>query len=402
MRDSKNPVPERSGSAKEVFLAFLRLGCTSFGGPVAHLGYFRNEFVARRQWCTVETFAEIVALCQAMPGPASSQVAFTLGLLRARWRGGLAAWAGFTLPSALLMMAFELSHHAIRGKSGTSVVHGLQLVAVAVVAQAVLAMQRTLAPDWPHLAVALAAGVIAFFAPASFGTLAAIGCGVVCGWFLFRAQLAGPALPLEIGISRRAGWGATIAFLLLLAGLPVAARLSRLQVLAVFSAFFSSGALVFGGGHVVLPLLDQAVVARGWVDQPTFLAGYGAAQAVPGPLFTFAAFLGAAIRPSPSLVLMSALALIAIFLPGLLLVVAVLPFWSALRQRRQVQASLRGVNAGVVGILAAALIRPVSIAAIHSRLDFLVALSGIVLLTVLKLPPWVVAATIVLATYFLG
>ena len=382
--------PAVRGSASEVLMAFLRLGCISFGGPIAHLGYFRGEFVERRKWCEEETFAEIVAVAQSLPGPASSQVAFALGWLRANWAGGLAAWAGFTAPSALIMLAFALGHQFLTGKLGLGVQHGLQLVAVAVVAQAILAMRRSLAPDWRRMALALIAAGIAFFMPTRFATLLAIGSGALLGWVFLRSRRALAARPLPIAISKRQGALAATFFLVLLLLLPSVARVSGARPLAVFSAFYRTGALVFGGGHVVLPLLENTVVARGWVDQQTFLSGYGAAQAIPGPLFTFAAYLGAVIRPNSNPPLTGVIALVAIFLPGLLLVVAVLPFWNSMRERRQVQASLRGVNAAVVGVLISAFIRPVWTSAVHSRFDFLVALCAFGLLTFWKLPPWMV------------
>jgi chromate transporter len=384
------PADAAAGTAGEVLIAFLRLGCTSFGGPIAHLGYFRSEFVERRKWCAEETFVELLALAQSMPGPASSQVAFALGLLRGRWAGGLAAWVGFTTPSALLMLAFAFGHRFLTGKSGAGVVHGLQLVAVAVVAQAILAMQKSLAPDRLRMALALMATTIALFAPASFSTLLAIGVGALFGWLLLRSAPI-IALPrVRFGVSRLQGTIAGATFLIFLLLLPLLTQVTGSRILQVFNAFYRTGALVFGGGHVVLPLLENAVVARGWTDQESFLSGYGAVQAIPGPLFTFAAYLGAVIRPNPSPLLVGMLALIAIFLPGLLIVVAVLPFWSVLREKREIQASLRGVNASVVGVLLAAFFQPVWTSAVHSRFDFLLTLSAFLLLTLFNLPPWMI------------
>jgi len=409
MSDSPTPPPAAAGSAREVLSAFLRLGCTSFGGPIAHLGYFHAEFVERRRWCTEESYAEIVALSQSLPGPASSQVGFALGLLRAGWMGGLAAWIGFTTPSALLMLAFALGYARLTGKFGLGAVHGLQVVAVAVVAQAILAMQKKLAPDASRLALAVVAAAIVYF---SGQTLLAIAIGALLGWLLPQKSpnealhTTGKHFAPEIapefaaGLSRRVGLAAGALFCALLFLLPIAASLSAThsagQPIAVANAFFRSGALVFGGGHVVLPLLERAVVARGWVNQATFLSGYGAAQAVPGPLFTFAAYLGAEIRPTPSPLALSALALAAIFLPGLLLIAALLPFWSGLRQRLWMQRCLAGVNATVVGILVVAFIRPVWSGAIHSPFDLVVALASLVLLVRYKLPPWLVVVSAVL------
>jgi len=407
---SHEPAPPSAaaGSAREVLTAFLRLGCISFGGPTAHLGYFHAEFVERRRWLSEQSYAEIVALAQSLPGPASSQTGFALGLLRAGWPGGLAAWFGFTLPSALLMLAFALGHSRITGKLGQGAVHGLQLVAVAVVAQAILAMRKRLAPDALRIALALLAAAMVYF---SGQTVLAIVTGALLGWLLLRklqpAQLhpdAAGLTPAIAGLSRRAGVFAGALFCALLLLLPISASLSEKlpsaraagQPLAVANAFFRSGALVFGGGHVVLPLLERAVVARGWVDQAAFLSGYGAAQAIPGPLFTFAAYLGAVIRPTPSPVAFGALALVAIFLPGLLLIATLLPFWSGLRQRSWMQSCLAGVNAAVVGILLAAFIRPVCSSAVHSPFDLVVALAALVLLVRYKLPPWQIVVSVAL------
>ncbi len=410
----KPPIAVRNGSAREVLLAFLRLGCHSFGGPIAHLGYFHTEFVERRQWCGEDAFAELVALAQSMPGPASSQVGFALGLLRAGWSGGLAAWVGFTMPSALLMLAFALGHRFLSGRAGAGAVHGLQLVAVAVVAQAILTMRRSLAPDVPRMAVALIAAVIAFLASPGSSTVLAIAAGACIGLRLPRRQNPPQPQQLNFGFPKLAGVLAAAALFGLLLLLPIAASLAAghggassgllaqssssqgflSQCLAVFSAFYRTGALVFGGGHVVLPLLENAVVARGWVNQSSFLSGYGAAQALPGPLFTFAAYLGAVIEPALHPVALSALSLVAIFLPGLLAIVAVLPFWNMLRQRPRVQAVLRGVNAAVVGVLVCAFIRPVCSSAIHSAYDLAVALVALALLVRWKTPPWIVVVAV--------
>jgi chromate transporter len=400
--------PESSrGTALEVFCAFLRLGLLSFGGPIAHLGYFQSEFVERRRWCSRETFAEIIAIAQSLPGPASSQVGFSLGLLRAGWLGGLAAWTAFTMPSALVMLAFAFGHRFLTGRLGLGVVHGLQLVAVAVVAQAILSMRKSLAPDAPRLALALVAALIVFF---SYGTLAAIVVGAAFGLILPRPAQPAPMHPLGFRLPKSAALISAALFFLLLVALPVATSLTRSQPIAVFNAFYRTGALVFGGGHVVLPLLESAVVAPGWVDQQTFLSGYGAAQALPGPLFTFAAFLGASIHGaggpySPSFgecgiaaspLAHGLLALIAIFLPGLLAVVAVLPFWSELRQLPSVQGVLRGVNAAVVGVLIAAFVRPVCSSALHSSVDVAIALAALVALLRWKLSPWIVVLSVAL------
>ncbi|HWZ50670.1 MAG TPA: chromate efflux transporter [Granulicella sp.] len=399
----------KSGTALEVLLAFLRLGGLSFGGPIAHLGYFHAEFVTRRRWCTADTYAEILALAQSLPGPASSQTAFALGLLRARWLGALAAWIGFTLPSALLLIAFALGQgtHTIN----PAVLHGLQLVAVAIVAQAILSMQRTLAPDLRRIAFAIAAAILASFAPASAGTILPIALGALAGTLLLSRSPATPSqTELHLPITRAQGLTAAGLFLALLLLLPPLARSTRSHPLAVFDAFYRTGALVFGGGHVVLPLLEHAVVAPGWISQSSFLAGYGAAQAIPGPLFTFAAFLGADIgtRLGPTAgsilgavahpFLYAALSLIAIFLPGMLLLIAALPFWATLHTQPRLQAALHGINASVLGVLCAAWVRPVCSTAVHTYIDVLIAAAAFLALTRLKAPPWaVVLLTVALA-----
>jgi chromate transporter len=396
--DFTQPMPTaphpKPGTPLEVLLAFLRLGCLSFGGPIAHLGYFHTEFVARRRWCSAQTYAEVVALAQSLPGPASSQVAFALGLLRARWLGALAAWTGFTLPSAILLVTFALSQAHLSTTLSPSILHGLQLVAVAIVAQAVLSMQRSLAPDPSRLALAIAAALIATFAPPSTSTILPIALGALIGIVLLSrsAQRRPAPLALALPITRTQGLAAAMAFLFLL--LP----LSHSHSLAIFHAFYRTGALVFGGGHVVLPLLEQAVVTPGWIPQSTFLAGYGATQAIPGPLFTFAAFLGAhmgteAGGPGHPFAY-AALALAAIFLPGMLLLAAALPFWVSLRTRPRLQAALRGINASVVGVLFAAWLRPVCSTAIHSSADVLIAAAAFLALVRFQAPPW----AIVLAT----
>ena len=388
----------KSATPLEVLLAFLRLGCLSFGGPIAHLGYFHTEFVARRRWCSAQTYAEIVALAQSLPGPASSQVAFTLGLLRARWLGALAAWTGFTLPSAILLVAFALTltQSHIAAAISPALLHGLQLVAVPIVAQAVLSMQRSLAPDLSRLTLAIASALIATFASPSMSTILPIALGALLGIVLLHRSAPAPApLDLPIPVTRTQGLAAATAFLLLL--LP----LSGSRPLAVFHAFYRTGALVFGGGHVVLPLLQHAVVDPGWIPQSTFLAGYGATQTIPGPLFTFAAFLGTSIGASIGTThsyAYASLALAAIFLPGMLLLVAALPFWATLRTRPRLQAALRGINASVVGVLFAAWLRPVCTSAIHSPADILIAAAAFLALVRFQAPPWaIVLATVALA-----
>jgi len=386
MQATAEPVPQAPGSALEVLAVFLRLGVSSFGGPIAHLGYFRDEFVLRRRWMDERAYAELVGLCQFLPGPASSQVGFSIGLARAGWAGALAAWVGFTLPSACLLTLFALGAHALTGSVGAGLVYGLKLVAVAIVAQAVWGMARTLCPDRTRAGIALAAALIMLFsATAAAAQIAVIVLGAAAGALLCRATSEAPGTPLHVHVPRAAGLAALGLFLLLLFGLPLLAR-SNAGV-AVFEAFYRAGALVFGGGHVVLPLLREALVPPGWVGEDAFLAGYGAAQAMPGPLFTFAAYLGALAQPGPQGVGGAALGLVGIFLPGLLILVAALPFWQSLRQRPSAQAMVRGVNAAVVGLLAAALYHPVWTGAVGTSADFAVALAGFMLLTVWRAPP---------------
>ena len=377
-----------TGSAAEVFWAFLRLGLTSFGGPVAHLGYFRDEFVVRRRWLDDVAFGELAALCQFLPGPASSQLGFAIGLKRAGgFAGGLAAWLGFTLPSAGLLVGLAAGAGAVAGTPlAVAVVHGLKLVAVVVVAQAVLGMSRTLTPDGRRAAIALLSAAIVALAAGAAAPVAAIAIGALLGLWLCREGAEPLALHAAIPVSRRAAGLALAAFALLLAIALV--PLASWAPIDFFAAFYRSGALVFGGGHVVLPLLKTAVVPQ-WISSADFLAGYGLAQAMPGPLFTFAAWLGFLAHPGGGLP-GATVALVGIFLPGLLLVYGVLPFWDGLRHRVAVQAAMRGANAAVVGILAAALYNPVWTGAVTDARDFTLALAGFLALTVWRFPPWLV------------
>ncbi len=395
---------ERQGTAREVLGAFTRLGLTSFGGPIAHLGYFRDELVTRRRWITDEGYAELVALAQFLPGPASSQVGFALGMHRAGLLGGLAAFAAFTLPSAALLVLAALAAPQLAAVVGAplaaGLIDGLMIVAVAVVLHAVIGMARTLTPDLRRAAIALGAGLLVLFVGTGWATLLAIAAGAGLGLLLCRGGGVPAAGSVSIPISRRAGAVclAIVAGLLLV--LPVLAAVVPSTALTVADGFFRAGALVFGGGHVVLPLLEAAVVEPGLVTAEQFLAGYGAAQAVPGPLFTIAAFLGASIAPGAEGLLLAGVALAAIFLPGLLLMVGVLPFWGALQGRPMVAALVRGANAAVVGVLAAALITPVATSALldprltaTAGVDVLaVALAAIcaVLLIVVRAPAWAV------------
>ena len=372
---------------REVFGVFLRLGLSSFGGPVAHLGYFRDELVTRRRWLSEAAYADLVALCQFLPGPASSQVGFALGLMRAGWRGAVAAFLGFTLPSAIALYLFALGAAHLEGAVAAGALHGLKLVAVAVVAQAVWGMGRALCPDPPRIAIALAAVGWLALVPGSAGMIGAIALGALAGLMLGKGAPV-PGGPLAIDVPRRVGLGALALFGALLVLLPLLAGMG--QGLAVFGAFYRAGALVFGGGHVVLPLLEAEVVAPGWVSADQFLAGYGATQAVPGPLFTFAAYLGAVLGPEPHGLGGAVLALVAVFLPGFLILVGVLPFWTAFRTRPAAQALMRGANAAVVGVLGAALYAPVFTSSVTGLADFALALLCLSLLMVWRVPAWAV------------
>jgi chromate transporter len=377
------------GTPGEVFAVFLKLGLTSFGGPIAHLGYYREELVARRKWLDETDYADLVALCQFLPGPASSQVGFSLGIFRGNGLlGGLAAWFAFTMPSALILFAFAMSAAAFTGPVAEGLLHGLKLVAVAVVAQAIWAMARTLTPDRTRAGIALAAIPIVVFFAGSFGQIAAIVLGACAGLWLCRGDVAPVSGHLNFPVSRRAGIMALVLCAALLLVPPILVSATGSQTLALLDAFYRSGALVFGGGHVVLPLLQAEVVTPGWVSNEAFLAGYGVAQAVPGPLFAFAAYLGAVMGPPPNGPAGAALALVALQLPGMLLVYGMLPFWDAMRTRPAAQAAMRGTNAAVVGILAAALYSPVWTSAVLSPRDFALALAGFLLLTIWKLPSW--------------
>lgn len=386
----------------EVFLLFLRLGLTSFGGPVAHLGYFRGEFVERRKWLDEHAYSDIVALSQFLPGPASSKVGMTIGLMRAGWGGMLAAWLAFTLPSAALLILFGVGLARYSGIADSGVVHGLKIVAVAIVAQAVWGMAKSLCPDRPRAMLAVAATLLTLVLPTALSQIGAIvACGLVGAAFL---RIPPRPLPssMRLDVSRRAGVVALVLFFGLLVGLPLLAPLSGQAWLTQFAGFYRSGALVFGGGHVVLPLLQSTTVGSGMVSNADFLAGYGAAQAVPGPLFTFAAFLGAASNGPLSGWSGGLAMLVAIFLPAALLVIAALPFWTLLRTRPGVQNAVAGINAGVVGILLSALYNPVWTSAIGSPLDFGLALLCFALLVVMRWPPLAVVVIAAAGGWLLG
>ena len=388
---TKEIVAERArGRASEVFVVALRLGLTSFGGPIAHLGYFHDEYVVRRRWLDERTYADLVALCQFLPGPASSQVGMAVGFLRAGYGGALAAWAGFTLPSALALVLFAHGVDVLRGLLGSGWLHGLKVAAVAVVALAVLGMIRSLAPDRARATLAVAAAIIVLTLPSAWGQIGAIVFGGLVGLTLRQGGAAESEAILPLAVSRRAGGALLILFFMLLAGLPLLAASTSSHAWHLFDAFYRAGSLVFGGGHVVLPLLQASVVPPGWVSNDVFLAGYGAAQAMPGPLFTFAAYLGAAMGPSPNGWSGATLCLVAVFLPSFLLVIGTLPFWDQLRRLPAAQALMRGVNAAVVGLLLGALYDPVWTAGISGPRDFALAILAFLLLFAWRAPPWLV------------
>jgi chromate transporter len=388
----KTPAALRRGSAPEVLGIFLKLGLSCFGGPIAHIGYFRDEFVLRRKWIDEHAFADLVGLCQFLPGPASSQVGFSIGLMRAGYLGALAAWTGFTLPSAAALVLFAYGAEALNGPVGSGLLHGLKLTAVAIVAQAVWGMARNLCPDRERASIAVVAALIILLSTSSIAQIAAIVLGALAGLWLCRGDATASSGHVEVPVSRTAGLLALAIFLLLLVGLPVLRGLTGSTGVALFDAFYRSGALVFGGGHVVLPLLREAFVAPGWLTDDAFLAGYGAAQAVPGPLFTFAAYLGTVVAPQPHGLVGAILGLAGIFLPGMLVLLGALPFWDAFRNRAGARAMMRGVNAAVVGVLGAALYNPVWTTTVHSPRDFGIALVGFVLLVAWRVPPLVVVA----------
>ena len=381
-------------SATSVFLVFLKLGCISFGGPIAHLGYFRQEFVERRKWIDEASYADLVALCNFLPGPASSQLGIALGIYRAGLPGGFAAWLGFTMPSALALVAFAYGFAAVAPTGDAGWLHGLKVMAVAVIAQAVWGMGKNLCPDRFRATLATAATLIVFAWPTAAGQLIAIAMGALIGWRYLPPLTLQPPPDLKSPIGRGAAMTAWMLFFGLLVLLPALASSTQNHMLALIDSFYRVGSLVFGGGHVVLPLIRNEIVPPGWVSDSVFLAGYGAAQAVPGPLFTFAAYLGAVMSPEPAGFWGGMLCLAAIFLPAFLLVVGALPFWEALRHKSSVQSALRGVNATVVGVLLAALYDPVWTGSIRSTRDMALALVAFGLLMVWKMSPlYVVALT---------
>ena len=399
-RDLTSGVEDRPSLA-EVFGASLRLGLTSFGGPVAHIAYFRREYVERRRWLDEARFADLLALSQALPGPASSQLGIAIGTLRAGRLGGIVGWLGFTLPSAIILVAFALLTESA-DLTDAGWVRGLKLAAVAVVAQAVLVMWRTLAPDVPRSIVVVTAAIVALAVASPAAQVAIIAVGALVG-FVLLPDVVRPRRPPAERDSRGPRWAMAclVVFAVLLVGLPLLREAVANQAIALFGAFYRAGSLVFGGGHVVLPLLNETVVVNGWVSEDRFLAGYGAAQAVPGPLFTFAGFLGASMTLPPTGIAGATIALVAIFLPSFLLVWGLLPFWDVLRGRSDVRRALTGVNAAVVGLLLAALITPVWTSAVSGPLDALIAAGAALLLVGLRFPPWAVVLITAVATEIL-
>ena len=390
MTDENGTKVGEQRTAATVFLAFLRLGLTSFGGPVAHLGYFHDEFVVRRKWLDERAYADLVALCQFLPGPASSQVGIGVGLSRAGLPGAVAAWIAFTMPSAIALILFGYGVTEFGDAVGSGALHGLKVVAVAVVAQAVWTMARNLCPDAKRATLAALATIGVLAVPSPFAQAGAIVIGGLVGWAILRADATTDHVDLGVRVNRGVAIAALALFFAALIGLPVLASAFPSQTMALVDSFYRSGSLVFGGGHVVLPLLQSEVVGPGWVSKDAFLAGYGAAQAVPGPLFTFAAYLGTVMTGAPNGIVGGLICLLAIFASSFLLVIGAMPFWDALRRVGAVRNALLGVNAVVVGLLLAALYDPVWTSAILSAADFGLALAAFTLLVFWKTPPWLV------------
>lgn len=374
----------------EVLFVATRLGLTSFGGPVAHLGYFREEYVNRRKWLSEHTYADIVALCQFLPGPASSQVGIAVGMTRAGLPGGFLAWTGFTAPSAVALILFAYGVATFGDIADAGWLHGLKVVAVAVVALAVWGMARNLCPDRPRATLAIIAAIGALAAPSAIAQVAVIISGGVLGWVFLRETGSPPASEHGLPVGKVLAVASLALFAALLLGLPLLRQVVPSEPLELLDSFFRAGSLVFGGGHVVLPLLQAEVVPPGWVSRDEFIAGYGAAQAVPGPLFTFSAYLGATMEGTPGRWMAGAFSLGAIFLPSFLLVAGVLPFWDRLRTMATFRRALMGINAAVVGLLLAALYNPVWTSAIQAPEDLALGLAAFALLAFWKFPPWLV------------
>jgi len=390
MADDHETKAGEDRSVAAVFWPILRLGLTSFGGPVAHLGYFHDEFVVRRKWLTERAYADLVALCQFLPGPASSQVGIGIGLARAGLPGAIAAWIAFTMPSAFALILFGYGVTEFGDAIESGALHGLKVVAVAVVAQAVWGMAQKLCPDAKRATVAVLAAIAVLAIPSPFVQLGAILIGGLFGWASLRAEVTTDHLDLGVRVNRGVAIAALVLFFAGLVGLPILAAAFPSQTMALVDSFYRSGSLVFGGGHVVLPLLQSEVVPPGWVSNDAFMAGYGAAQAVPGPLFTFAAFLGTVMTDAPNGIAGGMICLLAIFASSFLLVIGAMPFWDALRRVEAVRNALLGVNAVVVGLLLAALYNPVWTSAILSAADFGLAMAAFTLLVFWKTPAWLV------------
>lgn len=386
-----------STSLLDIFRIFLRLGLTSFGGPIAHLGYFRTEFVERRRWLDDRTYGDLVGLCQFLPGPASSQVGIALGFFKRGVPGAVASWAGFTLPSAIALVLFGLLLGRVGGVDA-SWLHGLKVVTVAIVAQAIWAMGKSLCPDKERASIAIVATIALAWIPGALTQIGVIISGAILGWLWLKPTADLPHSPFPLRMRKFAGVATLLLFAALLLLLPIVASQGSSHALKLFDAFFRAGSLVFGGGHVVLPVLQAEVVPTGWVSNNEFLAGYGAAQAVPGPLFTFAAYLGAVSHQPPAGWFGAAIALLGIFLPAFLLVLGALPLWEGARRHPVMQRAMLGVNAAVVGLLLAAFYNPVWTSAIHSVNDFALALIAFVLLVFWKVPPWLVVALCAIVT----
>jgi chromate transporter len=383
-----NEKRSKAASLLEVFSVSTKLGLTSFGGPIAHLGYFHNEYIRRRKWMDERSYADMVALCQFLPGPASSQIGIGIGVVRAGLLGGLIAWLGFTLPSVIALVAFAFLLQGFDiGSAGW--IHGLKIVAVAIVAHAILGMGQKLTPDRDRITIAVIAAAITLSWPTAYTQVLIILAAALVGLWLYRKQVIQDVPNLQIAVSRTFGIVCLVIFFGLLIVLPLIRQWGEAGWLAMFDSFYRSGSLVFGGGHVVLPLLEREVVPTGWVGKEDFLAGYGAAQAVPGPLFTFAAYLGAMAGGISGAVI----ATIAIFLPAFLLILGALPFWSGLRKSPKIQGALVGINAAVVGILLAALYDPLWTTAILGPMDFALAAILFIMLVYWKLPPWVIVVS---------
>ena len=374
----------------ELFWIFLRLGLTSFGGPVAHLGYFHNEFVTRRKWFEEQTYADLVALCQFLPGPASSQVGMAIGLNRAGVLGAVVAWVGFTLPSAIVLILFGLGITKYVVNLNAGWLHALKVAAVAIVAQAICAMGVKLCPDKERLFIAVLACAVTLIVPSAWSQVAVIILGGIIGVYFLKNVTQLPHAPMKSVLSKKGGSYLLTVFAFLLIALPFASSLTQAQGVKLFDSFYRAGSLVFGGGHVVLPLLQSEVVPSGWVSENLFMAGFGAAQAIPGPLFTFSAYLGAVSTVPPSGWLGALICLIAAFLPSFLLIVGTLPFWEKLREYPDMRFAMLGINAAVVGILMSAFYHPVWTSGILNLKDFALALAAFLFLTLLKAPSWAV------------